>query len=218
LTLLLGLFLVVFSSGQAHTKEKPVEKPVVQTVAQKQFLKPEESARLSKQLQHQLQTKLKLKDVAVRYQQRGLIISLKDSILFPPASADLSPRAKQTLSQVIQELRTSMGSELRPIRVEGHTDNTPIHTAQFPSNWELSTARATSIVRYLVTSDQFPPDKLSAVGYAEFKPLNDNSTIEGKQKNRRVDIVVLRPQVASEEPSELMPPQLAKSVKTDRNP
>jgi len=207
LTLLLGLFLVIFTSGQAENKIKPVAvKPPVQTASatiktvKTVPAQTQKTIRLSAHLQQRLQSRLHLKGVEVRPQERGLVISLKDSILFEPGRAELSTQAKQTLSHVIRELQASMGKDLRPIRVEGHTDNTPIQTSQFPSNWELSTARATSIVRYLLTSHQFPPDKLSAVGYAEFKPVDDNSTIEGKQKNRRVDIVVLRPRVVNEEP------------------
>lgn len=196
LTLLLGLFLVIFTSGQMHgTKQsplKPVPKQQTQAAAitSKQTLTPTQQTNA---MQTRLQHTLNMKGVAIRQQDRYLIISLKDSILFKPGSADLSPQAEQTLTRLVHELRLSMGQTLRSIRVEGHTDNTPIKTAQFPSNWELSTARATSIVRYLASSGQFPPDQLSAAGYAEFKPIDDNSTIEGKQKNRRVDIVVLKP-------------------------
>jgi OmpA family/Chemotaxis phosphatase CheX len=77
------------------------------------------------------------------------------------------------------------------LRIEGHTDNVPIHTAQFPSNWELSTARATEIVRVLIVRDGFGPDRLSAAGYAEYHPVASNRTGEGRGVNRRVDIVIL---------------------------
>jgi outer membrane protein OmpA-like peptidoglycan-associated protein len=77
------------------------------------------------------------------------------------------------------------------LRIEGHTDNVPIHTLHFSSNWELSTARATEIVRLLIVRDGFSPDRLSAAGYAEYHPLASNSTVEGRGMNRRVDIVIL---------------------------
>lgn len=77
------------------------------------------------------------------------------------------------------------------LRIEGHTDNAPIHNAQFPSNWELSTARATEIVRLLIVRDGFSPDRLSAAGFAEYHPVAPNFTAEGRGINRRVDIVVL---------------------------
>ena len=77
------------------------------------------------------------------------------------------------------------------LRIEGHTDNAPIHTAQFPSNWELSTARATEIVRLLILRDGFAPERLSAAGYAEYHPVAANASSEGRSMNRRVDIVIL---------------------------
>jgi chemotaxis protein MotB len=77
------------------------------------------------------------------------------------------------------------------IRVEGHTDNTPIHTAQFPSNWELSTSRATFLLQYLISTAQIPAPRLSAVGYGEFRPVAPNTTPEGRAANRRVDLVVI---------------------------
>jgi hypothetical protein len=84
---------------------------------------------------------------------------------------------------------------LRPrgyrLRIEGHTDNAPIHTLQFPSNWELSTARATEIVRLLIIRDGFAPDRLSAAGYAEYHPVASNRSGEGRATNRRVDVVIL---------------------------
>jgi chemotaxis protein MotB len=77
------------------------------------------------------------------------------------------------------------------IRVEGHTDNVPIHTSQFASNWELSTARATEVIRKLILQYGFAPDRLSAAGYAEFHPTASNETDEGRRVNRRVDLVIL---------------------------
>ena len=77
------------------------------------------------------------------------------------------------------------------LRIEGHTDNVPIHTVQFSSNWELSTARATEIVRLLIVRDGFAPDRLSGAGYAEYHPIASNRTSQGRGMNRRVDIVIL---------------------------
>src|SRR5262249_10933590 len=74
---------------------------------------------------------------------------------------------------------------------EGHTDNVPIHTAHMVSNWELSTARATELVRLLILRNGFAPDRLSAAGYAQYHPIADNTTAQGRAQNRRVDIVIL---------------------------
>jgi chemotaxis protein MotB len=77
------------------------------------------------------------------------------------------------------------------LQIEGHTDDAPIHNSEFPSNWELSTSRATEIVRLLIVRDGFSPDRLSAAGYAEYHPVATNRTAEGRGMNRRVDIVIL---------------------------
>ncbi len=79
------------------------------------------------------------------------------------------------------------------LRIEGHTDNVPIHTAYFHSNWELSTARATEVIRLLLTREGIDPDRLSAAGYAEYHPIAENSTEDGRRLNRRVDIVIIVP-------------------------
>jgi chemotaxis protein MotB len=132
-------------------------------------------------------------NIRITEEDRGVVISLKDNILFSPGEARLNATAKKTLDQLAATLKPLT----QPIRVEGHSDNTPIRTTQYPSNWELSTARATEIVKYLVNQHKMSASKLSAAGYGEFKPIADNSTIEGKQKNRRVDIVVLDGSLAS---------------------
>jgi len=84
-----------------------------------------------------------------------------------------------------------LGKHNYRLRIEGYTDNTPIHTVQFPSNWELSTSRATEIVRVFIVREGFSPDRLSAAGYGEYHPLASNLTTEGRSSNRRVDIVIL---------------------------
>ncbi len=134
--------------------------------------------------------------INVTQEKRGLVITLMDSVLFESGSADLSGGSRQTLDQVAEILKDLP----HPIRVEGHTDNTPIATGRFPSNWELSTARATNIVRYFIEGHDFDPSRLTAAGYGEYHPVAPNSSIKGKQKNRRVDIVVLNNQAAQLEP------------------
>ena len=126
--------------------------------------------------------------VTVTQEERGLVISLKEALLFPLGSADLTPAAQQ----IIQSVGTILSSMPNQLRIEGHTDNLPIHTAQFPSNWELSTARATNVVNFLISRVGIKPIKLSATGYGEFRPIVANTTEQGRAKNRRVDIVVLR--------------------------
>ena len=92
----------------------------------------------------------------------------------------------------VEVIKTSELRELdNPIIIEGHTDNKPISTVKYPSNWELSTARATNIIKFLTENNLITPKRLSAVGYGEYMPIADNSTTTGRAKNRRVDIIVL---------------------------
>ncbi len=86
------------------------------------------------------------------------------------------------------------------MRIEGHTDNIPISTSQFPSNWELSVARATNVLRYMLKNYEIEPNSISATGYGEFRPTADNGTAEGRGKNRRVDIVLLSGESEQGEP------------------
>jgi flagellar motor protein MotB len=102
-----------------------------------------------------------------------------------------SSRMKSTSVVAFDRIAELLRQRDYRLRIEGHTDNAPIHTAQFPSNWELSTARATEIVRLLIVRDGFAPERLSAAGYAEYHPVAANSNVEGRGMNRRVDIVIL---------------------------
>jgi chemotaxis protein MotB len=135
--------------------------------------------------------------IQITQDERGVVISLQDGILFSPGSADLDMVARTRLDTIAHILKDLS----QPIRVEGHTDNTPIRTSRYPSNWELSTDRATGIVRYLMERHGYKPDGLSATGYGEHRPVAKNSSIEGKRKNRRVDIVILNGYAASNEPA-----------------
>jgi chemotaxis protein MotB len=125
----------------------------------------------------------------VSVQERGIRISMDSRLLFPPASAKLTPYAAQFLKQVAPRLLQRLPQHL--IHVEGHTDSGAINTAQFPSNWELSTARAAVVVRHLVQKHGFAPRNMAAVGYADTRPLQPNTTPKGRAKNRRIDLIVL---------------------------
>jgi chemotaxis protein MotB len=118
------------------------------------------------------------------------VISLAGNLLFDSGKSDLKPRGMTLLDTLAERLRT-MPNE---IRVEGHTDNIPIATALYPSNWELSSARATTVGRYFAEHSDIAPIRLSAAGYGEFRPVALNDTREGRARNRRVDLVVMFPQ------------------------
>jgi chemotaxis protein MotB len=116
----------------------------------------------------------------------GLVVSLRETGFFDSGSAEVR-------ADSLPILRTLAAMFPRqPMRVEGHTDNIPIHTAQFATNWELSTARAADITRLLIAEGAVDPTQISAAGYAEYRPVASNDTAEGRQQNRRVDIVLLR--------------------------
>ena len=134
--------------------------------------------------------------VHTRMEGRGLVISLGEGGFFDSGSDQLKNEGRELLDSIAQSLLASDNQ----VRVEGHTDDVPIRTTRFPSNWELSTARATTIVSYLVSRFSFSPEKLSAAGYGEFRPIAENGTPEGRARNRRVDIVVLNSTVAKNEP------------------
>jgi chemotaxis protein MotB len=125
--------------------------------------------------------------VSLEISRRGLIVSLKEAGFFASGQADIKPEAFELIN-TIAEVVTQYNN---PLRLEGHTDNIPISSAQYPSNWELSTARATYGLKYLLKNFDIEAGKISATGYAEFRPLADNSTAEGRAKNRRVDLVML---------------------------
>ena len=124
--------------------------------------------------------------MTMRITPDGLVISLHEAGFFPSGSAEVRTASIPMLSILATTLPAG------PLRVEGHTDNVPIHTAQFASNWELSTARSTAIARLLLEHGPINPANLSAAGYAEFHPVASNDTEDGRTQNRRVDIILLR--------------------------
>ncbi len=121
----------------------------------------------------------------------GLLIRFPDNALFDSGEANLKPSARKALT-IIGELLLDENFSSKAIRVEGHTDNVPMHTTEFPSNWELSTTRATNVIRHFLDKVGINPRRLSASGYGEYYPIASNDTLEGRSKNRRVDILILR--------------------------
>jgi len=125
--------------------------------------------------------------VEISLQPRGLLLSLKESAFFPPGQDVISPDSHGILGKVATALREIPGQ----IRLEGHTDDKPIRSSRFPSNWKLSTARSVSVLKLLTESFGLPAERLCVGGYGEHQPLEANSTEQGRAKNRRVDVVVL---------------------------
>ena len=142
---------------------------------------------LQKRLTSALRPELQRREVVLKANREGLVISLREIGFYESGSAELRPASQAAVQRIVEALRAQPNN----IRIEGHTDNVPIHNARFASNWELSTARATEMIRLFITDYHVPAMRLSAAGYAEFHPAANNGTIEGRAQNRRVDIVVL---------------------------
>jgi chemotaxis protein MotB len=189
---------------EAHSKTPPLTDvssavtnptPAALTPPQPSRAPPSKSSAAAEQTRARL-TKLIAEQVAaghippggmtMRITPDGLVISLHEAGFFPSGSAEVRPATIPLLSILATTLPPG------PLRIEGHTDNIPIHTAQFASNWELSTARSTAIARLLLEHGPIDPVNLSAAGYAEFHPVASNSTVDGRMQNRRVDIILLR--------------------------
>lgn len=148
---------------------------------------PVDFAAIRAELEKALAPEIRRKEVALRMQPDGLVVSLREVGFFDSGSAAIRPSAQDAFARVTQVLREHNCA----IRIEGHTDTVPIHTARFASNWELSTARATEVVRVLIEKYSFAAERLSAAGYAQYRPVAGNSDSQGRQLNRRVDVVIL---------------------------
>lgn len=151
------------------------------------------------QIRAQLEKYFQMKGIAgrvsIQMEERGLVISLQDTVLFSSGSATLTPDAGNIIAEVGKNLQSLPNFVL----VEGHTDNLAIHTAEFPSNWELSSVRATNVVQELILCG-VAPERLSASGYGEYRPQAPNDSDQHRQTNRRVDIVLLRTMYSKVEP------------------
>ncbi len=125
--------------------------------------------------------------ISVRPNKEGIVVSLREAGFFQSGSTKLGPQTLPALAAIVK----IVGPEKMNIRIEGHTDNVPIHNEKYDSNWELSTARATEIIKLFITKFNLAPNRLSASGYAEYYPTASNDTAEGRATNRRVDLVIL---------------------------
>ena len=144
---------------------------------------------LQQELQKSLALEIQRREVSIQTEGNRLVLSLREIGFFDSGVAKLRPESEPPLAR-IAELFVRRPYHLR---IEGHTDNVPIHTVLYGSNWELSTARATEITKLLLTRYSLAPERLSAAGYAEFHPVASNDTPAGRAMNRRVDIVILPP-------------------------
>lgn len=131
-------------------------------------------------------------EISVEAEERGVVIRFKDNVLFDSGSAEIKEGSKKILKAAATILNKPEFSE-KQIKIEGHTDSDPIvRTIQYPTNWELSSARATNVLRYLVEREGTDGDRVSSSGYSYYRSIVENDTEKNKARNRRVDIVVLR--------------------------
>jgi len=154
-------------------------------------------AELQRELEEALAPELKRHEVALNAQREGLVISLREIGFFDSGSSTLRPGSEASVARIA----AALAARNCDVRIEGHTDNVPIHTERFASNWELSTTRATEMIRLFIVHYDFSPTRLSAAGYAEFHPTASNATPQGRALNRRVDIVVLPPGRTDSDPT-----------------
>jgi len=175
-----------------HSKVNP--DPAVlpmNVVLGEEILKPEQVKedleRIQKRLEAMLSNQIAQHTVSIAMGKDGLIISLREAGFFRSGSATPQTGARP----VLEEIAVLLGGTPYNLRIEGHTDNVPIHNDEFDSNWELSSTRATKVARVFLATGKVLPERLSAAGYAEFHPLVSNATENGRAENRRVDVLVL---------------------------
>lgn len=127
-------------------------------------------------------------NISVLSDERGVVIRVLDKAFFDEGKAELKDGAKGALDKIVPIIK----SVDNHVRIEGHTDNVPIKTNEFKSNWELSVRRATEVVRYFVEKRGLPPERISATGYAEYRPIVQNDSPKNKALNRRIEIIVIK--------------------------
>ncbi len=166
-------------------------------------------SKLSEQMATTLEQQIKTGEVEIKSNGEWIEVNIQASVLFPSGSAVLQPQAQTILGNLALVLKDSTN----PVHVEGYTDDVPIETPQFPSNWELSAARAASVVR-LFQEQKLDPARLAAVGYAEFHPVADNKTEEGRARNRRISLVISKNAAEEKAAAPAAPPDYKLGVAT----
>ncbi len=188
-TLLLALFIVMYAASDDNRAAKIAESFAGQNSSgngvlpgQKSIDDKNEKPRISL-----LDNPILIEKTKIRKTKQGIVVSLSETGFFASGDASINRQAEE----VIQAIAASLKNTDQLIRIEGHTDSSPISTSRYSSNWELSTARASSVLLKLLELN-IPPKRLSAAGYGGFQPITSNDSAEGKAQNRRVDIVILK--------------------------
>lgn len=203
ITLLLGLFVILYAMskidagkyaemvaalggvfGHDHPSVLQGNQGVVQSVLPPIVL---ERQKIEQEVAKALSASIKSGLVSVTEGNRGVTVHLMEELLFNSGSAELKPSSLR----VLDSLAAIILSLHKDVRIEGHTDNVPIHTPLYPSNWHLSVNRAVNAAYYMIEQHHLDPERVSVVGYAEFRPLVDNTSEAHRLLNRRVDIVIV---------------------------
>ncbi len=207
ITLLLTFFILLYSiSAVDSEKLKELAEALQNSLTGKQSVKELENLDdikvdiekdsnkyedLAKKLNEIIEKNSLTEVIKIREEDRGIVLQVDESILFDPGKAEIKEGSidiLNTISKIIEETDND-------IVAEGHTDNVPINTAKYKSNWELSTARAMNIVKYFIENKNISPTRLSVKGYGEYNPIAPNDTPENRTKNRRVDILIVEQKV-----------------------
>lgn len=149
----------------------------------------DELARSKSMLENKLSQEINDKQIKLQMMEKGLVITVVGDLIFDSGKAKIRPEAVGLLNKVANILKENM-SQFN-VGIEGHTDNVPIQRSGWKSNWELSTARSLSVLHFLVNEEGISPERLSAIGYGEYRPVASNDTKSGRKQNRRVEIVIL---------------------------
>ncbi len=187
----------VQAQAEAHAlRQKLTEAQTLLEQLQKEKDSAVQAVQTHQSLEDEMRAALESKDVTISKLQGKLTVNILDRVMFDSGEADLKPGGEAVLRKVAGLLEQHPGLK---VHVIGHTDNVPIRASarsRFPSNWELSTVRATAAVRFLTEKAGVDPRRVGAVGYGEFRPIADNSTTEGRAKNRRIAITILSEELA----------------------
>ena len=179
--------LGILDSGKTITENPNID---AGTLGQDYAQAPENIQQIMRELNNYIQRNNLSDRVNVENKRKGLVISLTGEILYEQGRAEIREQGREVLAMISDILKDIPND----IMIEGHTDNVPIRTNEFPSNWELSTARAVNVIKFLIEERNVDPARLSAAGYSEYRPVADNSTAAGRAENRRVEVVVLNSQ------------------------
>ncbi|WP_243734039.1 OmpA/MotB family protein [Halanaerobium saccharolyticum] len=179
--------LGVLEGGQTITSNPNID---AGTLGEDYAQAPQNIQQIMRELDNYIESNNLGDRVNVENKRKGLVISLTGEILYELGRARIREQGREVLAMISDILKDIPND----IMIEGHTDNLPIRTDEFPSNWELSTARAVNVIKFLIEERGFDPARLSAAGYSEYRPVAENTSPEGRAENRRVEVVILNSQ------------------------